>query len=76
METKVKNKQTCYYCIHNRPRKKDLCSIHGIYVSDIHAHTCENFEADPIMLRIEDQKPDDEGSKRFFYLNFNLYICS
>ena len=76
MEAKEKNKRTCYYCIHGRPRKKDLCSVLKIYVSDVHNHTCEKFDADPIMIRMEEQKSDEEGSKQFFYLNFNLYICS
>jgi len=68
--------KNCYYCLHGRPKRNDLCSIHRIYVKDIHNHTCSDFLLDDTMTRvIEEVKAEEEGDQQFFYLNFNSYIC-
>jgi hypothetical protein len=66
--------KTCHFCMHNRPRKNNLCAIHRIHVSDVQTHTCEDFKVDIFMVSVE-EKAEDE-SEIFFYLNFNSYICS
>jgi hypothetical protein len=72
-EEYIKN---CYFCLHGRPRKNNLCSVHKIYVTDIQTYTCPEFLLDKWMIQDEEPKAEEEGDQRFFYLNFNLYICS
>lgn len=70
-------KKNCYFCLHGRPRKNNLCAEHRIYIKDIHTHTCSEFLLDDCMVRVvEEVKVEEEGDIRFFYLNFNSYICS
>jgi len=78
MKEKRKNyNKTCHFCLHNRPRKKDLCFIHKIYVKDTYTYTCSDFKLDDSMVRfLEEEKAEEEPELQFFYLNFNSYICS
>ena len=68
METKLNDvKKVCYYCIHGRPLKKNLCSIHRYYVKDVYSHTCDQFSVDRWLVEAEkrskDEQPqNDEGS--------------
>jgi len=78
MKEKTKNyKKICYYCLHNRPRKNDLCFTHKFYVKDVHNYTCSDFKLDDTMIRFfEEEKTEEDPELQFFYLNFNLYIYS
>lgn len=67
--------KNCYYCLHGRPKKNDFCAEHRIYIKDVHNHTCSEFKVDDSMTRYyEDDKNEEEGDHKFFYLNFNPYI--
>jgi len=61
-----KNLKVCYYCIHGRPRKNNLCSINKYLVKDVHTHTCDQYLPDKWLIDFEstriESKQDDEGS--------------
>lgn len=64
--------KNCHFCLHVRPKRNDLCSVHRIFIADIHSHTCSEFKLDECMVRIlaEEVKSEDEGES--CYLTFNL----